>query len=101
MSSYGAPPYLRSGRATDVLADLDELDAVMGVETLDQQDLKPKQVHQILYPTASQTTVFVVGFGSCGSDFQELWAGLALAWCSDAGMLIDSCWFWFVCTVSS
>lgn len=31
-------------RATDVLADLDELDSVMGVETLDQQDLKPKQV---------------------------------------------------------
>lgn len=31
-------------RATDVLADLDELDSVMGVDTLDQQDLKPKQV---------------------------------------------------------
>lgn len=30
--------------ASDVLADLDELDSVMGVETQDQQDLKPKQV---------------------------------------------------------
>lgn len=30
--------------AADVLADLDELDSVMGVETQDQQDLKPKQV---------------------------------------------------------
>ena len=31
--------------AADVLADLEELDSVMGVETQDQQDLKPKQVN--------------------------------------------------------
>ena len=36
--------------AADVLADLDELDSVMGVETQDQQDLKPKQVHLVLNP---------------------------------------------------
>lgn len=38
-------------RANDVLADLDELDSVMGVETsLDQEDLKPKQVSEDLKP---------------------------------------------------
>ena len=35
--------------AADVLADLDELDSVMGVETQDQQDLKPKQVQLIVF----------------------------------------------------
>lgn len=35
---------MEAGAPSDVLADLDELDAVMGVETQDQQDLKPKQV---------------------------------------------------------
>lgn len=35
---------MEAGAASDVLADLDELDSVMGVETQDQQDLKPKQV---------------------------------------------------------
>lgn len=35
---------MEASAASDVLADLDELDSVMGVETQDQQDLKPKQV---------------------------------------------------------
>lgn len=35
---------MEASGAADVLADLDELDSVMGVETQDQQDLKPKQV---------------------------------------------------------
>lgn len=35
---------METAGAADVLADLDELDSVMGVETQDQQDLKPKQV---------------------------------------------------------
>eukprot|EP00904_Undaria_pinnatifida_P010430 jgi/Undpi1/6517/HiC_scaffold_20.g08996.m1 len=36
---------MEAGAASDVLADLDELDSVMGVETQDQQDLKPKQAY--------------------------------------------------------
>lgn len=39
---------MEAGAASDVLADLDELDSVMGVETQDQQDLKPKQVRVCL-----------------------------------------------------
>eukprot|EP00752_Nemacystus_decipiens_P004150 g3798.t1 len=36
---------MEASGAADVLADLDELDSVMGVETQDQQDLKPKQAY--------------------------------------------------------
>ncbi|CAM9249956.1 unnamed protein product, partial [Hapterophycus canaliculatus] len=36
---------MESTGPADVLADLDELDSVMGVETQDQQDLKPKQAY--------------------------------------------------------
>ena len=39
MSTTGA-----ARSASDVLAELDELDSVLGVETQDQEDLKPKQV---------------------------------------------------------
>lgn len=46
------PTMESAGAATsDVLADLDELDAVLGVETQDQQDLKPKQV-RVFAPVA-------------------------------------------------
>lgn len=38
-----------SASASDVLADLDELDSVLGVETLDQQDLKPKRVRIMIF----------------------------------------------------
>lgn len=41
---------LEATGAADVLADLDELDSVMGVETQDQQDLKPKQVRFCCIP---------------------------------------------------
>lgn len=42
LPSMSTPGTARS--ASDVLAELDELDSVLGVESQDQEDLKPKQV---------------------------------------------------------